>query len=327
MNIVQVALLVSPISFILSYFSTKVFMEKMLKKGYTSIDVHKTKKVKVPTFGGVGFVLSFIVSLFLLLALAHVFNVKAELMYILVAASSTSAMGLIALVDDVLKLSWLDSIVLPIIAALPLMASQVGVTKMIFPIIGEVNLGFLYYLAFIPLLFIFSTNATNMLAGYNGLEAGLGIINLSYLALISYLFSRPIGIVLSILGIAVLAGFYMWNKYPAKVFPGDVGTYSIGAMLATIIVLANIEKLGILMLTLYGINFLLFLFMVYKVKFKGMKYYKFASVSKEGYIKPHNPYTVYWVFPYFFKLNEKQATRVIFLTQILLNAALLIAFL
>ena len=45
--------------------------------------------------------------------------------------------------------------------------------------------------------------------------------------------------------VASLLSFYLFNKYPAKVFPGDVLTYSIGSMIALITILGNIEKIAV----------------------------------------------------------------------------------
>ena len=39
--------------------------------------------------------------------------------------------------------------------------------------------------------------------------------------------------------------FYFYNKYPSKVFPGDVLTYSIGSLIACMAILGNFEKIAI----------------------------------------------------------------------------------
>jgi len=40
-----------------------------------------------------------------------------------------------------------------------------------------------------------------------------------------------------------------WNKYPAKILPGDSLTYLIGAVIVTVVVLGNMEKFGIIIFT------------------------------------------------------------------------------
>ena len=50
---------------------------------------------------------------------------------------------------------------------------------------------------------------------------------------------------IALIMIASLLAFYIFNKVPAKVFPGDVLTYSIGSLIASIAILGNIEKIAI----------------------------------------------------------------------------------
>jgi UDP-N-acetylglucosamine--dolichyl-phosphate N-acetylglucosaminephosphotransferase len=43
--------------------------------------------------------------------------------------------------------------------------------------------------------------------------------------------------------IGALVGFLIFNKVPAKVFPGDILTYSVGALMVGMAVLGNFEKM------------------------------------------------------------------------------------
>ena len=45
--------------------------------------------------------------------------------------------------------------------------------------------------------------------------------------------------------ISCLLAFYIFNKYPAKVLPGDSLTYSIGALIGVAAILGNIEKIAV----------------------------------------------------------------------------------
>ncbi len=63
---------------------------------------------------------------------------------------------------------------------------------------------------------------------------------------------------MSILFIAMLAallGFLPFNIYPAKVFPGDVGNLTIGAVLAAGVIIGNAETAGALLLLPYVADF------------------------------------------------------------------------
>src|SRR3989338_3652053 len=77
-------------------------------------------------------------------------------------------------------------------AAIPLMVVNAGNSIMWFPFIGEVNFGLIYPLILIPLIFIGSSNMVNILAGFNGLEAGLGLIYIGNLGVYAFLNNKPL---------------------------------------------------------------------------------------------------------------------------------------
>lgn len=88
---------------------------------------------------------------------------------------------LLGFIDDVLDLKWRHKIVLPTIASLPILVAYKGVTSVIVPkmfrgIFGPlIDLGFLYYF-YMGNIAIFCTNAINIYAGINGIEAGQSFI-------------------------------------------------------------------------------------------------------------------------------------------------------
>ena len=57
--------------------------------------------------------------------------------------------------------------------------------------------------------------------------------------------------------VGALLGFYLFNKFPAKVFPGDIMTYSIGALIAGMAILGNFEKIAIIVFIPYIIEVIL----------------------------------------------------------------------
>ena len=65
------------------------------------------------------------------------------------------------------------------------MVINAGQTIMHVPFIGAVDFGLIYPLLIIPIGVIGATNGLNLLAGHNGLEAGLVAIIFSVLGLIA----------------------------------------------------------------------------------------------------------------------------------------------
>jgi len=137
---------------------------------------------------------------------------------------------------------------LPLLASLPLVAIKLGVTHMTFPFIGEIEFGILYPLLLIPLAITGASNATNMLAGFNGLEAGLGVVMTSTVGIVALAFGRVEAAVISLAMCGALLAFLRYNWYPSRILIGDVGTLTIGAVVAVSVIVGNIEQAGIILI-------------------------------------------------------------------------------
>ena len=204
-------------AFLLSYLLTRSFIRFMVNYRY-SFDLHKREKKRIPEMGGIVPVL--ITSLFSLFL-----DFRIALLLLLT--------GLVGIYDDLFKLSPLKKIVI------------LGIVG---GIVGYLIFGFdVKTLLMILGVSIFS-NLTNMLAGFNGLEIGLGIISTFFLGLLLLLNGEYKGFKLSLLFIASYLGLLLFNRYPARVFPGDVGTLPIGAFLVTLAILYSIPEFLILMI-------------------------------------------------------------------------------
>jgi UDP-N-acetylglucosamine--dolichyl-phosphate N-acetylglucosaminephosphotransferase len=303
---------------ILSFILTYVFLSKWIplakKKGIVGIDVHKVKKVKVTDAGGIVVLLVFSLSLLLYglwLVLQNYFDFK-----LLAILSATLLGGILGLLDHLIGIKWRMKIFLPLVAALPLMIARVGHTTMALPFFGTIDFGLLYTFLFVPLAVTAVTNMTNMFAGFNGLEAGLGLINSFWFLIISYLINNQLTFVISLILFFSLLAFLKFNWYPAKVFPGDVGHFTTGAILASIAIIGNMEKFAISLFSLYIINFLMF---VYWLKFTNKPFKKFADVDKDGYLKPANPFSIYWILPYYFRLKENTTVKILLSVQFIVG--------
>ncbi|RDD52559.1 glycosyl transferase family 4, partial [Nanoarchaeota archaeon NZ13-N] len=141
----------------------------------------------------------------------------------------------------------------------PLMVTSSGVSVINIPFIGPIDVGMLYPLVLVPIGIIGASNAFNMIAGYNGLEASMGLILFTSLAIKSYLSGLYYISYTSLITVSSILAFFIFNKYPARVFPGNSFTYGIGALYGSLIILGNMEKFGVITYTLYFIELILFL--------------------------------------------------------------------
>jgi len=106
---------------------------------------------------------------------------------------------------------------------------------------------FRVWLVIVPAGVLCAANAFNMAAGYNGLESGIPIITSSFMVIILFIKGRDTGSAVIFLGlIGASLAMYLFNKYPAKVFVGDVGTLGIGATYATAAIIGNIAVYAVI---------------------------------------------------------------------------------
>jgi UDP-N-acetylglucosamine--dolichyl-phosphate N-acetylglucosaminephosphotransferase len=115
----------------------------------------------------------------------------------------------------------------------------------------------------------------NFLAGYNGLETSQGILILSALTIVTYITGVKELSVIGLIMIGALAIFYLFNRFPAKAFPGDVLTYAIGGLIAVMAIFGHIEKIAVFFFIPYLLETVL------KIRGK-LKKESFAKVNADG---------------------------------------------
>ena len=208
------------------------------------------------------------------------------------ATASVTFMILLGFADDVLDLRWRYKLVLPLIASLPLLVNYGGRTAILIPrflqpfvlpiakLLGgknnmasvsgrliDIGLGYYVYMA---LLSIFCTNAINIYAGINGLEAGQSFviaifvlihnaINLNPtepvddIALLRHRHSISIDMMLPFAAVTLALLWYNW--YPSMVFVGDTFCYFAGMTFAMSAVLGHYSATLLLFFIPQLINF------------------------------------------------------------------------
>lgn len=153
--------------------------------------------------------------------------------------------GFIGFLDDYIKvvrhrnlglLAWQKLVLQFLVTAgfmLGLHAQGLMTTLIALPFVGTVDLGWLYYpIAFFGIIFL--VNAVNLTDGLDGLCSCVTFVSmLGYLLAASMLSFYHVA-VLAAATAAAMAGFLVWNFYPAKVFMGDTGSMFLGGMVTAL---------------------------------------------------------------------------------------------
>ena len=280
---------------------TGLLWEDMNKKGHPK---------NVASSGGIitvaGFILSVLAYLFLRRFLIGESMFQVEIFALI---GVILILCLVGLVDDLLGwhkggLSTKVRIFLACAASIPLVVINAGNHLLSVPFIGAINFGILYPLIVIPLSIGFVTTTYNFLAGYNGLEAGLGVLMLSFLSFVSVFTGNYWLAVIGMCMVACLLAFLIFNWYPAKVFPGDILTYSVGALIIAMGILGNFESIVFIIFIPFLVE------VVLKLRGK-LKKHSLAKVREDGTLdKPYDKiYSLTHVAIVFFKKLKGRATE------------------
>ena len=272
------------VSFLTTLIIIPFWIRKTTQIGLLWEDMNKyLKKKNIAGSGGVAVIVGTLIGIFVYMALGtFYFKFDGHLTEIFAIIASLFLVTGVGFIDDLFGwrkggLSKRSRLVLVLFASIPLVVINAGVSNML-----GINLGILYPLLLVPIGFLGAVTTYNFLAGFNGLETGQGIILLSSLAIVTFLTGNAWLSLIALCMVTSLMAFYTFNKYPAKIFPGDVLTYAIGAMIAMIAILGNIEKIAIFFFIPYILEFIL--------KSRGkLKKYSFGKPNKDGSLE--QPYS------------------------------------
>ncbi|MBT6325884.1 MAG: phospho-N-acetylmuramoyl-pentapeptide-transferase [Bdellovibrionales bacterium] len=314
LNIFRYITLRSGISFliatIVSIFLGKSFIIFMKKRqfGQTIRELGPEshfKKTGTPTMGGVVIMTAITVAL----AISGNFNSYGVCLIFFVAFSYF----ILGYIDDYIKVIKRDS------------RGVSAKTKLIWQIVTAVSIGLIikkfnivdsnlyipffkgplldlgiFYIPFVALVIVGSSNAVNLTDGLDGLAIGpimtsamtLGVIAYltGHVELSKYLYLPYINLAgeitvfcAAIVGAGV--GFLWYNSYPAQVFMGDVGSLPIGGILGIIAVLTKQEVLFILIGGIFVIEAVSVIIQVTSYKLRKKRVFKMAPIHHHFELK------------------------------------------
>ena len=219
--------------------------------------MNKKENVMVARPGGISIILGIVVSEIVLYGFF-------QLNEILAVIITTTAAFLIGYIDDRKVMGgWFKPVALAI-AALPIIFLGAYDTDLAFPLFGDVQIPLLY-LGLIIFMIPITGNTINSIDVLNGVASGFMVIASFTLSICLFILQNyEIAIVSLPLGFVSLA-FYKYHKIPSKIFPGDSGALTFGAMYGVIAIIGGVEIIAAIALLPAVINSFLFLSSVKRV--------------------------------------------------------------
>lgn len=234
------------------------FLIPMLKKMNVgqriSVFVGNNHKVKngIPTMGGLIFIIPTFITI-LIMYLTNKIEINSNLLIILFVFVAYAFLGFL---DDFLKLKrkqneglteiqkLLGQVIIAIVFFYIYMQSGSEPLLWFHAFDLKIDIGWLYGF-FILFILVASSNAVNITDGLDGLAGGLSFIAVLVLGVISWTTDwlagyQDIAVFCFILA-GSIAGFLVYNVFPAKVFMGDTGSLALGGVLASIAILTRRE--------------------------------------------------------------------------------------
>lgn len=218
------------VAFIMTFGVMPTLIRRLKKADIVGRDIHKFTKPEVAEMGGIGILFGFSIAIMLGVYLYPQWQSQLTITLIVILLT-----GIIGMVDDLIMLSSKEKLVLLWIAGLPIMW------------VTPPNVSIIYMLS-IPVAVSIASNLTNMLAGLNGIETGLGVIAMTSLTLSCIIMNKYDVAIISFSMLGALVAFLFYNRYPANVFPGDVGTLIIGASIAIIAFIGRVKIIALIVL-------------------------------------------------------------------------------
>ncbi len=326
------------VSFAAALFITPKFIRFLEAAGISGKDIQKKEKPVIAEMGGPAVLTGFLAGIFFFIWVkVFLYGEVQNLVELFAGITTILIITIIGMFDDLSSLTrsagkvdkfgnlkriglkqWQKPL-LTLPAAIPLMAIMAGDTSVTVPLLGQMNIGILYPLLIVPIAIIGASNATNMLAGMNGLESGLGFVLLSTLGAYAYLHGSIAAAMIAFTFAASLLAFLKFNWYPAKIMPGDSVPYAIGAVAATVAIIGNVEKFALYVFALWFIEFAL----KARSKFKAES---FGVLQQDGTLKAPYPkiYSLTHAIMKLRPLTEKQVVAILIGIQAAIGALVLL---
>ena len=250
-------ILISAIAFVTVYAITPGLINVLTKRNMVVKDYNKQVATMVARPGGPSILAGILASEFVLYA----FFPSIAILAIMI---TTSLAFLVGFADDRKVLGgWFKPLALAG-SAVPIILLGVYLPHLAFPLFGSVRIPELY-LGLIIFMIPVMGNAINSIDVLNGVASGfMTIASFALTICLVIVHNYDVALASLPLGFVSLA-FYKYHKIPSRIFPGDSGALTMGAMYGTLAIVGHVEVVAAIALLPAVINSFLFLSSVKRI--------------------------------------------------------------
>ena len=302
------AITASTVAFVVVYATIPWLIKYLVKNNSTVPDIHKKEKPMIARPGGPVIIAGILSSEAVIYALIPSVSILA----IMITSFLAFIIGFID--DKKIMGGWFKPISLAV-AAIPIILLGSYDSNLIFPLFGEVQIPLLS-MAIIILIIPITGNTINSIDILNGVVSGFMIIASISLTLSLFIIANYDIAVASLPLIFVSLAFYKYHKNPSRIFPGDSGALTFGAMYGTLAIVGNIEIIAAVALLPAVINSFLFLSSVKRFVEHRAVALKPVVITDDFKLKavkdPRAPITLFRIIVSQLPLTDKQVSYTIF---------------
>lgn len=248
---IVVAIIVSSIAFLFVFLFTPFLIKALEKRNSVVKDYHRKGGAMVVRPGGPSLIAGILISGIVLYA----FFPMIEIIAILI---TTVLAFFVGLVDDKKVMGgWFKPLALAA-TAIPILLFGAYDSDLSFPLFGDVKIPLLY-LGVVVIMIAITGNTINSIDVLNGVASGFMVIAGSALTISLIILQNYEIAIVSLILVFVSLAFYKYHKFPSKIFPGDSGALTLGAMYGAIAIVGQVEVVAAIALGPAIINSFLFL--------------------------------------------------------------------
>lgn len=308
MNNITMAVIAAVIAFVLTAVLGRVLIPALhkLKFGQNIIEDFgpkwHAKKQGTPTMGGIMFIIGIPVSVVATIVIAKVSGTSVfsetsalrtnEIIKLLSSLLLAICFALVGFVDDYIKvvkkrnlgLTEIQKTIPQVMIIAGYLATLMvsNNTAMIIPGVGKIALdsvaGHIFFCIFGACVIYGAVNAVNFTDGLDGLCAGVTLpVGVAFAVMAAMYKLTPISITGAALAGGV-AGYLIWNHYPAKVMMGDTGSMFLGGLIVALAYAIDCPLILLAVGIMYVIEAMSDVIQIGSIKIRHKKVFKMAPI-------------------------------------------------